>query len=816
VGRLVLAAAMAAGLIAAPPQAKIVSIRIEPPQVKLTGKWASQSLLVTGKLADGTVRDLTARAQFKSARSKIAEVSKAGVITPVAEGAAAISVSIRGVKKISIPVIVENVKNASASFVNHMRPILSKLGCNSGECHGAQKGRGGLRLSLFGGEPEADFEALTKAAQGRRINRAEPMKSLLLAKSTGALGHKAALRPGTPEYEIVVSWLVHGTPWNLDKEPQIVRLQVFPETRVLSKGDAQQLLVTAVYSDGATKDVTRDSVYQTSNRNTASVSAAGRVEAGEFGESVIIVNYLRRAGIARVAVPQILAQPLPPFKPNNQIDEFVASKLKSLGIPPSAASTDAEFLRRAFLDVIGILPTADEARAFLADRDPERRAKLIDRLLDREEFADFWSLKWGDLLRIKSEYPVRVWPKAVAVYYRWVHESIRQNKPYDQFVRELLTANGSNFRNAPVNFYRANASKDPRTLGETTALVFMGARVGCARCHAHPSENWNPDDDLAFGAFFSKVNFKSTLEWKEEIVYPDPKAMLRNPRTREAVQPRFPGVDTLTVTKDEDARARFAAWLTSPENPWFARNIANRIWFWLLGRGIVHEPDDLRPTNPPENPELLAYLEKELTDHHYDLKHLYRLILNSRTYQLSSAPNQWNVKDFAHFSHYPARRLGAEQLLDAISAVTETSEKFRSIIPEPFTNWPAGSRATQISDGNAECSFLDLFGRPPRDTPYEEERNSDVSLKQALYFLNSEQLDGKITGSPRLKRMLASNKSEEDLVDELYLTMLSRFPSAEEKQNLVQYLAKKKAARAQAVQDAVWAVMNSKEFIFNH
>ena len=441
---------------------------------------------------------------------------------------------------------------------------------------------------------------------------------------------------------------------------------------------------------------------------------------------------------------------------------------------------------------------------------------MIDRLLERDEFADFWSLKWGDLLRIKSEYPVRIWPKAVAVYYRWVHESIAHNKPYDQFVRELLTANGSNFRNAPVNFYRANASKDPRTLGETTALVFMGARLGCARCHAHPTESWNPDDDLGVGAFFSKVNFKSTQEWKEEIVFPDPKGVLRNPKTRDAVPPKFLNGAVLPVAREEDPRAKFAQWLTAPENPWFTRNVANRIWFWLMGRGIVHEPDDLRVTNPPENPELLDFLDRELISHHYDLKHIYRLILNSRTYQLSAVPNQWNAHDVAHFSHYPVRRLAAEQLLDAISTVTETSEKFRSIIPEPFSNWPVGYRATQLSDGNMECGFLDLFGRPPRDVPYEEERNSDVSLKQSLYFINSEQLDGKITSSPRIKRLLAANQSDAETVDELYLIMLSRFPGAEEKQKLLDFLAKKKAARPQAVQDMVWAMMNSKEFIFNH
>jgi hypothetical protein len=810
----------AAVLTAAPAKGPaIVAIEAQPASFVLSGKWASQSLLVTATRSDGSVADVTALARFKSSRTKTVRIDKKGLATPAGDGAASITISVPGYrKKLAVAVTVQTSKTAAASFVNQVRPILSKLGCNSAECHGARTGKGSLRLSLFGGEPDADFEALTKAAGGRRINRVDPLQSLLLAKSSGAIPHKggAKLQSGSPEYQMVAAWLERGAPWTLDKEPQVASLEVFPASRNLAKGEGQQLLVTAVYSDGSRKDVTRDSFFQASERQVAGVSAAGKVAAAGFGESVIVVNYLRHSGLARVTVPQPLPDPFPAPDVANKIDELVYAKLKTLGIPPSGPAADAEFLRRVYLDTIGILPSPEEARAFLADRAPDRRARLIDRLLQREEFADFWALKWSDLLRIKSEYPVRIWPKAVAVYYRWVHESIARNKPYDQFVRELLTANGSNFRNPPVNFYRANAAKDPRTLGETTALVFMGARFGCARCHGHPSESWSLDDDLGLGAFFSKINFKSTLEWKEEIVFPDPKGTLRNPRTRDIVAPKFPGGAGVTLGKDDDPRAQFAEWLTSPRNPWFTRNIANRIWFWLMGRGIVHEPDDLRPTNPPENPALLDYLEQELTAHRYDLRHLYRIILNSRTYQRSSVPNRWNVADVAHFSHSPVKRLSAEQLLDAISAVTETSERFRSIIPEPFTNWPAGSRATQLSDGNAECPFLDMFGRPPRDTPYEEERNSEVSLKQALYFLNSEQLDGKITGSPRIKRLLAANRPDGETVEELYLIMLSRFPSAEEKQRLLDYLAKKKSTRPQAVQDIVWAVMNSKEFIFNH
>ena len=329
-----------------------------------------------------------------------------------------------------------------------------------------------------------------------------------------------------------------------------------------------------------------------------------------------------------------------------------------------------------------------------------------------------------------------------------------------------------------------------------------------------PYEAWTPDDVLGMGAWFGRINYKSTLEWKEEIVYLDFKANLRDPRTRQVVAPRVPGSEPIKVGPEEDPRGRFADWLTAPDNPWFAANIANRIWYWLLGTGIVNEPDDLRPTNPPTNPQLLAWLEKELVDHHYDLRHIYRLILNSRTYQLASEPNQWNAADTAHFSHYTARRLSAEQMFDAVSGFTETSEQFRSIIPEPYSNWPSDTRATQISDGNTECAFLDLFGRPPRDTPYEEERDNGLTLRQTLYFLNSEQLEGKLSNSPRLKRLLT--QKDPDLVDELYLAALSRFPTEDERKRVLEYLSSKKATRAQAVQDIAWAVLNAKEFLFNH
>jgi hypothetical protein len=798
--------------IAGDLKVKVAGIQVAPGDFALEGKWASQRIVVTGKLADGTIRDVSGQAQFKASNKKVAAVSKAGIVTPVSDGEAFIEIAAGG-KKQKLHVTVKSAKQVTATFLNEVRPLLGTLGCNATACHRAARGKGGLRLSLFGGDPDADFEGLTKSSGGRRINRADPAQSLVYLKATGALDHGGAnaVKPKSREAELLLAWLTAGAPWSNAADAKLATLKLYPEDRVLAKGDTQRLLVTATFTDGQVRDVTGDTAFHSAAPKIASVSADGAVQAVGMGDAAIAVKYQGQSAVFRVAIPQPGPKPFPALAANNRIDELVYNKLKQMGVPPSALAVDEVFLRRVYLDTIGLLPTPDEARAFLAKPD---RAKLIDTLLARSEFNDFWSLKWGDILRIKSEYPVRVWPKAVAVYYQWVHDSLQANKPYDQFARELLTATGSNFRVAPANFVRAVSSHDARSLGETAALVFMGARIGCARCHAHPVESWTLDDDVGLGAFFARINFKSTQEWKEEIVYPDFKLTLKHPRTRAVADARVPGGAPVKVGAEEDPRGQFAAWLTSPENPWFAKNIANRIWYWLLGRGIIHEPDDIRPTNPPTNPELLAYLESELVQHHYDLRHIYRLILNSRTYQLSSEPNQWNTGDVALFSHFQVKRLTAEQMFDAVSQFTETTEKFRSIIPEPYSNWPANYKATQISDGNTECNFLDLFGRPPRDTPYESERNNDVTLKQALYFLNSEQLEGKVTSSPHLKRVLA--KTDAEVLDDIYLSAFSRYPSADEKQKLIAFLVSKKAARAQAVQDLAWALLNAKEFEFNH
>jgi hypothetical protein len=551
----------------------------------------------------------------------------------------------------------------------------------------------------------------------------------------------------------------------------------------------------------------------------ATVDPSGKVNAVGFGESIVVAAYMRHFGVIRVVVPQPLSEPFPEAEPESKLDQLVLAKLKRLGIPPSPVCADHEFLRRVYLDAIGTLPTSAEARAFLDDKDSQKRSKLIDRLLERPEFADYWTLKWGDILRIKSEHPSNLWPNAVQAYNQWIRDGIAANKPVDQFARELLTSYGSNFRSPAVNFLRAVPERTPETYGEAASVVFMGARIGCARCHAHPDEAWDEDDVRGMGAFFSRVGFKRTLEWKEEIAYFNPKGQLQHPKTEEPVKPKLLDGPIVEVSPDEDPRVGLAAWLTAPDNPWFARSISNRIWYWLLGRGIVHEPDDMRPTNPPENPELLDYLAQELIDHQFDMKHVFRLVLNSQTYQRSSQTTPANEKDRTHFSHYLVRRLPAEGLLDAICQVTGSSERFASMTPEPFTEMPPGHRAIQVSDGSMAKPFFDLFGRPSRAVPFESERSLDVSIWQVLYLLSSKELEGKlsrVTDTDYVAKLAREGKKSPEIVDEIYLATLSRFCSEEEKQKLLTIIPEDPRAARPALQDLVWAILNSKEFLLNH
>ena len=491
----------------------------------------------------------------------------------------------------------------------------------------------------------------------------------------------------------------------------------------------------------------------------------------------------------------------------NNVDTLVFAKQAATGFSPSDLCSDAVFVRRAYLDVIGTLPTADEVRKFLSSRSPDKRAELIDDLLERPEFAEYRALKWCDLLRVKSEFPSNLWPNAVQAYQYWILDAFRRNMPYDRFARTLLTTSGSNFKDPPANFYRPFQERTPRKIFDTVALVFMGVRLD--------NSGWSEEQKLGMDAFFAKVSYKNTDEWKEEIVYSDPGKQLLNPATKEPVLPTPPGKRPLKLDPCADPRVAFADWLTAPDNPWFAKAIVNRVWFWLMGRGIIHEADDIRPDNKPWSPELLAYLEKELVDSKYDLKHIYRLILNSSTYQLSSLPTPENTGDEAGFSHYRARRLDAEVLIDAICQIAGTGEEYSSAIPEPFTFIPSSERTIMLADGSIKSSFLEMFGRPGRDTSLESDRNNNPSVFQTLHMLNSSHIRNKIMNGPRLRKVMASCPGSKERVNQLYLEILSRLPTPEEQKIAFAYIAASDRAD-NGFYDLAWALINTSEFIFKH
>jgi hypothetical protein len=524
--------------------------------------------------------------------------------------------------------------------------------------------------------------------------------------------------------------------------------------------------------------------------------------------AAVAVFVLALAGAAQDTGPQSPFESTAAPAVKNRIDEVVFASLKKAGVRTAPLSSDAVFVRRVYLDVIGTLPTADEARAFLEDRDPEKRSALIERLLAREEFADYWAMKWCDVLRVKSEFPINLWPNAVQAYHRWIRTAIRDNVPYDRFARELLTASGSNFRDAPVNFYRAVQSRDPQTIASTVALTFMGART----------DAWPKDRLAGMAAFFSQIGYKPTGEWKEEIVYfdPDKGAPGLAPASAGPRQGVFPDGTSVRLEPGQDPREAFASWLVAPDNPWFARAAVNRAWFWLVGRGIVHEPDDMRADNPPSHPDLLAFLEREFVAARFDMKRVHRLILNSSTYQLSSIPASTPPAAESAFACALIRPLDAEVLIDALNQITGMNEEYSSAIPEPYTFIPPDQRSIALADGSIRSAFLETFGRPARDTGLASERSTEPTAAQRLYLLNSADMQRKLQRGPKLQALLQRQGGPRELINALYLTILSRYPTDEELRAVTEYSQAGGAIRRGVGQDLAWALINSVEFGFRH
>jgi hypothetical protein len=697
-----------------------------------------------------------------------------------------------------------------------------------GACHGAQHGKGGFRLSLAGYDPDQDYLTIVKQARSRRVSLADPAKSLLLTKPLMQVPHGGGrrLEATSPDYQALVRWIRNGAPGPDASDPQVTKVEVVPSERILPAGSAPiQLKVIATYSDGTKRDVTRRTRLNTLNDAVATCTPEGVVSPVNKGQTAIMVRYGGQAAVSTIIVPFVATshaqgataslKAAQTLKGSARVDALVARKQAHLGLIPSPVCDDRTFLRRAFYDLIGTTPTPEEMTAFLADKSFDKRAKLVDALLNRPEYADYWTLKWGDLLRSSR---TTLGNKGMWSFTNWIRTQLQQNRPADQFVRELITAQGSTFTNGPSNFFRV--ASNPQDLAETTSQVFLGIRLQCAKCHNHPFEKWSQSDYYQFAAYFARVGLKGSQEFgifgNEQVVRVNDSGEVYHPKSGKRMYPTPLGAKLAALAEDKlpnpdadgDRRRILAEWLVSKNNRQFARNLANRYWGYLLGKGIVNPIDDLRVTNPPSNPQLLEALTEELLRSNYDLKHLLRVIANSKTYQRSAQPTPQNKQDEWFFTYYMPKRLPAETLLDAIDYACGTREKFPEL--------PLGTRAIQLPDPNVGSEFLDTFGRPLRLIACECERQPDTNLSQTLRMMNGELVNRKVTqGDGRLAKLLAAKKSDLTILNELYMVTLGRPPLRQER-DLVLGLLAFTPDRKQVFEDVLITLLNSKEFLFNH
>ncbi|MEZ5361189.1 MAG: DUF1553 domain-containing protein [Bryobacterales bacterium] len=704
------------------------------------------------------------------------------------------------------------------SFVNDVQPVLTKAGCNQGACHGAQAGKAGFLLSLRGFDHKADWQALTREALGRRVNRLEPARSLMLLKPTLALPHKGGRRFGvdSEEYRILADWIAYGAPGPLDGEKRVERIEVAPEEVTLTADATQQVKVTAVYTDGSKRDVTRWAKFTSTNSGTATVDDMGLVKMQGPGEAAITVWYASKVVFARLAAPYDNAISSDVFSSaprNNYIDDLVLEKLKALRIAPSGDATDGEFLRRAYLDTIGMLPTPDEVEAFLADTAADKRAKVIEALLDRKEFVDYWTYQWSDLLLVSSR---KLPDQAMWSFHRWIRERVEKNTAWDVFVREILTATGDSRLNGSLNYYQLH--KNTIELAENVTQAFMGLRLTCARCHNHPLEKWTQDDYYQFANLVARVGQKDGEERGDVVIYDNPYGDIEHPRLGRPLPPK--PLDGVALAMDDAGRREaLAQWVTAPENPYFARAIVNKVWANFMGRGLVDPVDDMRTANPASNEKLMQALVDDLIAQGFDLKQLMRRILNSAAYQRSSKPNETNSDDEIYYSRYIVRRMPAEVALDAITQVARVRTHFEGL--------PEGTRAIELPDTQVRSYFLDVFGRPPRINVDSAEREHAPTIKQALHVINGSTLNRMLSEDGNVIDMyLRLGLSNAKILDHLYLSALARYPDAREKGALLPALeqAQRQAARdplerdprQKPLEDLLWAMLTGKEFLFNH
>jgi hypothetical protein len=791
-----------------------------PTAATLDGPHSSARFLVESRSHSKFVADRTSEARFVIDKTAVATVSTDGRVRPLGDGQATLTATL-GERSFTATITVKNFDTDEAwSFRNHVVPVITRAGCNSGACHGAAAGKNGFRLTLRGYGPEVDYAVLTRQALGRRINKTTPAESLFLLKPTGAIEHGGGVRFGTDslEYRVLAEWIGAGAPPPRENDTVVAKGSALPRAVTLVPGASQQILVQATLSDGRGSDVTSWAKFASTDESVARIDESGRLTVVGHGEAAITVWYASL--VDRVTVTSPYDRPADPATftsapRHNEIDVKNLAKLETLHIPISGDCGDAAFLRRAYLDATGTLPPAESVLEFLADTSEGKRARLIDRLLDSPEWVDYWTYKWSDLLLVSSK---KLPMPAVWSFYRFIRQNVADNVPWDEFARRVLTAQGSTLANGAGNYFVLH--RDPIDLTENTSMAFLGMSLTCARCHNHPLEKWTQDQYYGMASLFSRVSLKDGDRGAGDvIVSAAPDGEIRHPRKGIVMAPQPLDANALASDDPGDRRAAFTDWLASPDNPYFDTAIVNRVWRNFFGRGLIDPEDDLRATNPPSDEALLQWLVPDFRTHRRDLKHLMRTIMTSAAYARSSEPVPGNEFDSKYLSHYPVRRLAAEVLLDAIARVTA--------VPTDFGGYPPGWRSLQLPDVQVGSTFLQSFGRPERASTCSCERSAEPSVSQALHLANGDTLNAKLrSDSGAVAKQVAANANDEEILDRLYLSALARHPTEAERAKLLPILAEARnglndaaaiaSARRQALEDVYWATLTGKEFLFNH
>ena len=788
-------------------------LTIDPPEILLSSDQPLATILVGAQSPDGAVTDVTSASRYANNFSEVFEITPVLQVRAKHPGRGTLTAYYGGQRADLTITVSTNAPPAGISFVRDVLPALSKAGCNAGACHAKPEGQNGFKLSVFSYDPKSDYGEIVRDVRGRRVFPAAPEASLLLQKPTAAIPHEGGQRfePGSDTYNLLISWIREGMPYSVTNEPALQSIDVFPNSRRYRKDARQPLLVRARYSDGSMRDVTRLASFTSNDKELAKVDDAGVITVGSLsGQAVIVARYMGFVADSQVTVPSERVLPASQFARlprNNFIDDLAYKHFQNLGLFPSQLCTDAEFLRRAKLDAIGRLPSPEEVCAFMADNSADKRQRAIARILEEPAYADYWADKWADLLRPN---PDRVGVKSVFVLDQWLRASFRANKPYDQFVREILLAEGSNHRDGPAVVYRDR--REPPELTTMFSQLFLGTRLECAKCHHHPNEKWSQDDFYQFAAFFGPLKQKGAglsppISGGRETFFFSPKSgEVKHPVTRVVMSPRPPDGKALEIPDQVDPRRALADSLISPDNPFFARAAVNRVWANFFGRGLVEPVDDFRISNPCVNQPLHDALAHDFAGHKYDLKQLMRAIMESRLYQLSSTPNASNLADTKNFSRAYRRRLPAEVLVDAVDDATA--------VPSSFQAMAAGSRAVQAWSYKIESHFMDAFGRPNSSSDCPCERDTHMSVVQSLHLMNSKDLQAKLSNvKGRAHQLAASSRSTQEIVTDLYFATLSRFPTTDERELASEAF---KDNREAGCEDVLWALLNSAEFVFNH